>query len=130
MPTPHKVRINPSRLVPAGDASLPSGWRSAVLAHLAGMTTTSADSAVSSTASHATPRSATALTEPTVSLKELAAELHVSRQTLYDLRSEGRGPRGFRVGRELRFRRSEIQAWLEWLEAEDTHCYTDAGPAR
>jgi excisionase family DNA binding protein len=57
--------------------------------------------------------------EPALSLKELAAQLHVSVQTLYDLRSQGRGPTGFRVGRHLRFRQSEIQAWLERMEAED-----------
>ncbi len=43
---------------------------------------------------------------------KFAAHLAVSVQTLYDLRSKGRGPRGFRVGRELRFRRSEVDAWL------------------
>jgi predicted DNA-binding transcriptional regulator AlpA len=40
-------------------------------------------------------------------------------QSLYDLRSQGRGPTGFRVGRQLRFRRSEVSAWLERMEAED-----------
>lgn len=39
-----------------------------------------------------------------LSLSELCAQLQVSAQTIYDLRSQGRGPRGFRVGRELRFR--------------------------
>ena len=43
----------------------------------------------------------------------------VSAQTIYDLRSQGRGPRGFRVGRELRFRVSEVEAWLERMETED-----------
>jgi len=38
----------------------------------------------------------------------------------YDLRSEGRGPRGFRVGRELRFRLSEVEAWITSMEAADT----------
>ncbi|WP_459986584.1 helix-turn-helix transcriptional regulator [Nocardioides sp. AN3] len=57
--------------------------------------------------------------EPALSLKELAAELQVTCQTLYDLRSQGRGPAGFRIGRHLRFRRSEIQAWLERLEQAD-----------
>lgn len=46
-----------------------------------------------------------------VSLAELAAELKVSVQTVYDLRSKGRGPRGFRVDTQLRFRESEIDAW-------------------
>ncbi|MGY2702786.1 helix-turn-helix transcriptional regulator [Nocardioides sp. HB32] len=57
--------------------------------------------------------------EPALSLKELTEQLHVSVQTLYDLRSQGRGPTGFRVGRHLRFRQSEIQAWLHRLEEED-----------
>lgn len=57
--------------------------------------------------------------EPVLTLSELAAHLAVSTQTLYDLRSRGRGPRGFRVGRELRFRQSEIDAWLARLEDRD-----------
>lgn len=51
-----------------------------------------------------------------VSLAELAAQLKVSVQTIYDLRSKGRGPRGFRVGTQLRFRESEIDAWVERME--------------
>ena len=49
----------------------------------------------------------------------LAARLSVSSQTLYDLRSKGRGPRGFRVCRELQFRQSDVDAWLSRLEAAD-----------
>ena len=58
------------------------------------------------------PSTAHETIEPVLTLSELAAHLTVSVQTLYDLRSKGRGPRGFRVGRELRFRRSEVDAWL------------------
>ena len=47
--------------------------------------------------------------EATCQLAELAAQLKVSVQTIYDLRSKGRGPRGFRVGTQLRFRESEIE---------------------
>jgi excisionase family DNA binding protein len=54
-----------------------------------------------------------------LSLSELAARLRVSAQTIYDLRSQGRGPIGFRVGRELRFRVSEIDAWLARMEEAD-----------
>jgi excisionase family DNA binding protein len=54
-----------------------------------------------------------------VTLSQLAARLGVNVQTLYDLRSQGRGPRGFRVGRELRFRVSEVDAWLAQMEADD-----------
>jgi hypothetical protein len=34
------------------------------------------------------------LFEPVLSISDLAERLHVSVQTLYDLRSRGRGPRG------------------------------------
>jgi len=74
------------------------------LAHLGGMDTT--------ITAHET-------IEPVFTLSQLAAHLSVNVQTLYDLRSKGRGPRGFRVGRELRFRRSEVDAWLARLEAAD-----------
>jgi excisionase family DNA binding protein len=57
--------------------------------------------------------------EPVLTLAELADYLHVPVQTLYDLRAKGRGPRGFRVGRCLHFRKSEIEAWLAGLEDED-----------
>ena len=57
--------------------------------------------------------------ERVLTLSELAARLCVSCQTLYDLRSQGRGPRGFRVGRHLRFRASEIDAWLARMEQAD-----------
>lgn len=54
--------------------------------------------------------------EPVLSLSELAARLRASVQTIYDLRSQGRGPRGLRGGRELRFRDSEVDSWLARLE--------------
>lgn len=56
---------------------------------------------------------------PVLTLSQLATQLGATVQTLYDLRSQGRGPRGFRVGRELRFRVSEVDAWLARLEADD-----------
>ena len=61
----------------------------------------------------------TGVFESALSVQQLAEELHVSAQTIYDLRSQGRGPTGFRVGRHLRFRSSEIEAWLTRLEGED-----------
>ncbi|WP_197273002.1 helix-turn-helix transcriptional regulator [Microbacterium aurantiacum] len=54
-----------------------------------------------------------------VSLAELAAELKVSVQTIYVLRSKGRGPHGFRVGTQLRFRKAEIDAWVQRMELAD-----------
>jgi excisionase family DNA binding protein len=66
-------------------------------------------------------------TEPAMTLSELAAYLSVSTQALYDLRSQGRGPRGFRVGRQLRFRLSEIEAWLARMEAADGERHAPRG---
>lgn len=44
---------------------------------------------------------------------ELAEYLGVKTQVIYDLRRTGEGPRGFRIGKELRYRVPEIRAWLE-----------------
>ena len=67
------------------------------------------------------------LIEQVLSLTELCEYLHVSPQTIYDLRSQGRGPRGFRVGRELRFRVSEIEAWLARMESDDEKRHSMGG---
>lgn len=99
---PRRVR---RRLV--GSRSGPAG-----LAHLSGM----------DTATHidnATFRTQLPLIEQVMSLSELCAHLNITAQTIYDLRSQGRGPSGFRVGRELRFRVSEVEAWLARLEQDD-----------
>ncbi|MTD17124.1 helix-turn-helix domain-containing protein [Nakamurella sp. YIM 132087] len=37
----------------------------------------------------------------------------VPAQTLYSLRVYGKGPRGIRVGRHLRYRRADVEAWLD-----------------
>jgi hypothetical protein len=42
--------------------------------------------------------------ESILSLSGLAARLGVTAQTICDLRSQGRGPHGFRIGRQLKFR--------------------------
>lgn len=66
---------------------------------------------------------------PVVTISELAAHLQVSVQTLYDLRCQGRGPHGFRVGRELRFRLTEVEEWLNRLEAADARRHPDRADA-
>ena len=68
--------------------------------------------------------------ESVLTTSELAAHLGVPVQTIHDLRHSGRGPRGIRVGRELRFRLSEIQSWLADLEEHDDAVSTSAGSAR
>jgi excisionase family DNA binding protein len=44
---------------------------------------------------------------------QLAAYLGVPVNTVYRWRTLGIGPRGFRVGRHTRFRRADVDAWLE-----------------
>ena len=44
---------------------------------------------------------------------ELAQLWGVSAKTLQRWRTEGRGPRGIRVGRHVRFRRTDVDAWLD-----------------
>jgi len=44
---------------------------------------------------------------------ELAAFLGVPIATLRKWRREGVGPRAFKVGRHLRYRCSDVEAWLE-----------------
>jgi excisionase family DNA binding protein len=90
----------------------PFGAGSAQRAHLCGMETIARrQTATRSPSEHGL--------DPVVTMSQLASQLGVTVQTLYDLRSQGRGPRGFRVGRELRFRISEVYAWLAQMEADD-----------
>ena len=101
----HRTRALPGSL----GGSRPSADR---LVHLLGMDTTTH-------ANDTTDRPRLTLIEQVLTLSELCAHLHVPAQTIYDLRSQGRGPRGFRVGRELRFRISEVEAWLARMESDD-----------
>jgi excisionase family DNA binding protein len=114
MPTQQKCSVYSSIFGRSRPASTVCAARSAGLAHLARVEFTEPAGPTRGTGAEDV-----SLWEPALSLEELAAELSVTCQTLYDLRSQGRGPRGFRVGRRLRFRRSEILAWLERMEAED-----------
>ncbi|MBC7724815.1 MAG: helix-turn-helix domain-containing protein [Burkholderiaceae bacterium] len=57
--------------------------------------------------------------DPVLTTSELAAHLGVPVQTIHDLRHAQRGPRGFRVGREMRYRVSDVQRWVEAMEAQD-----------
>lgn len=47
-----------------------------------------------------------------MSVQELADYLDVPVKTIYAWRYHGEGPRGFRIGRHVRFRWHDVQAWL------------------
>jgi predicted DNA-binding transcriptional regulator AlpA len=49
------------------------------------------------------------------SVLDLADWLGVEPSAVYNARWRGRGPKGVKVGRELRFRRSEVERWLASL---------------
>ena len=68
--------------------------------------------------------------EPVLTTSELAAHLGVPVQTIHDLRHARRGPRGFRVGREMRYRLSEVQHWVEAMESHDHASYPVEGARR
>jgi excisionase family DNA binding protein len=48
-----------------------------------------------------------------ITTAELAEYLDVPIGTVYAWRNRGDGPRGFRVGRHIRFRPEDVTAWLE-----------------
>ena len=47
-----------------------------------------------------------------LSIDELARYLAVPPKTLYAWRTRGAGPPGFRVGRHVRYRWTDVQAWI------------------
>lgn len=51
--------------------------------------------------------------ERLMSLAEVADHLGVPIKTLYTWRSRGQGPPGYRIGRHVRYRRADVEAWLE-----------------
>ncbi len=48
-----------------------------------------------------------------LSVKELAPALNISVVTLNKMRCQGDGPPYFTIGRSVRYRWGEVQAWLE-----------------
>jgi excisionase family DNA binding protein len=51
--------------------------------------------------------------EPLMSPGEVARFLGLPLRTIYRWRSRGEGPRGYRVGRHVRYRVRDIEHWLE-----------------
>ncbi|WP_299051868.1 helix-turn-helix domain-containing protein [uncultured Nocardioides sp.] len=48
-----------------------------------------------------------------MSLRQTADYLGVSPGALYQMRHTGDGPPGFKVGARVRYRRAEVDAWLD-----------------
>lgn len=48
-----------------------------------------------------------------INTQELAAYLGVPVKTLYTWRYRREGPRGFRVGRHVRYRWTDVQQWIQ-----------------
>jgi excisionase family DNA binding protein len=55
-----------------------------------------------------------------MSPEELAAFLDVPLRTVYNWRYEGIGPRGLKVGRHVRYRREDVDAWLRTRDKAGT----------
>jgi excisionase family DNA binding protein len=53
------------------------------------------------------------LADPLWTTADVAEFLSVPVQTIYDWRTRGYGPPGFRLGKHLRFRESDVFAWLD-----------------
>ena len=51
--------------------------------------------------------------EKLLTLSQVADYLGVPLQSVYQWRTRGEGPRGIRVGRHVRVRRSDLDAWLD-----------------
>jgi len=56
--------------------------------------------------------------EGLVDLEWLSEFLDISERTIYAWRQRGEGPPAYRVGKYLRYRQSDIEAWLN--ERHDT----------
>lgn len=52
------------------------------------------------------------MTDRLCSPQELAEFLNLPVRTIYAWRSTGAGPQGVKVGRHVRYRQSDIDAWL------------------
>lgn len=52
-----------------------------------------------------------------VSVDDLADELQIPKSTIYGWKTRGLGPNWTRVGKHLRARRTEVDAWLDSLSS-------------
>lgn len=53
--------------------------------------------------------------EPLLSIDELADYLRVPVSTIYDWRTNGKGPRAYRFGKRIRLGMTDIRAWMDTM---------------
>lgn len=58
------------------------------------------------------------VTDALMSIDDLAALIQVPVKTVYNWRTEGKGPKGIKLGKYVRFRRVDVEAWLDRLADE------------
>ena len=58
-------------------------------------------------------------THPHLSPEQIAEEFDVSLATVYKWRTQRTGPPGFRVGRHVRYRRTDVDSWVAAQLAAD-----------
>lgn len=58
--------------------------------------------------------------ERLLSVEELAGYLEVPVKTIYSWRHRNTGPKGFRVGKHLRFRWRDVQTWVAERIADES----------
>lgn len=63
-----------------------------------------------------------------VSVDDLADELQIPKSTIYGWKTRGLGPRWTRVGKHLRARRTDVDAWLDSLSATETSAAPEYQP--
>jgi excisionase family DNA binding protein len=51
--------------------------------------------------------------EPLLTPDDVCVRLGIPKNTLYRWRSEGKGPPAYRIGKHLRYRREDVEKWLE-----------------
>lgn len=57
--------------------------------------------------------------EPLLNINELADYLGVPISTIYDWRTNGKGPRAYRFGKRIMFGVSDVRAWMDTMR--DSH---------
>lgn len=58
--------------------------------------------------------------QPLMSNKELSEYLQIPEGTLYNWRLAGLGPKAAKCGRHLRYRRADVERWLDAQAAKGT----------